>query len=321
MTTDIIEELRDYITSGGRVITQEIREYIEKEVDSGQTFSNHDVYNWLQLATIGDKEEQRKQKQAAATALRRISEDEGIIKRWGTKAGIWKKVSLLFSPIDFVNAPTDAFDIDLPFNLSKIINVYPADIICFAGKPNAGKTTAMFHIIKKNMKKWGKEGIFYMTNELRDTSLRRKLELHKDIALGEWEFTAVPCFGDYEDAVQPNAINIFDWIAMADASYMIENVMGAIKAQLDTGIAIICIQKKGNYKDMKGREVVVDLGTGGWKGVHYPTLYCAMDYGRAKIIKAKDWKTAENPQDKICNFKIYGGSKLEWSDWHDEWEK
>ena len=108
---------------------------------------------------------------------------------------------------------------------------------------------------------------------------------------------------------------------MADASYMIENVMGAIKAQLDTGIAIICIQKKGNYRDMKGREVKVDLGTGGWKGVHYPTLYCAMDYGKAKIIKAKDWKTENNPQDKVCDFKIYGGAKLEWTDWYEEWTK
>ena len=143
------EELRSVCVMEGRVLTQEIRDYIEKEVDPGQTFTNTDVYNWLHLATIGDKEEQRRQKQNVATGLRRIAEDEGTIKRWGTKVGTWKKVAIAFAPIDFLDAPTQAFDIVLPFGLSDLINIYPADLLCFAGKPNAGKTTAMLYIIKK----------------------------------------------------------------------------------------------------------------------------------------------------------------------------
>jgi len=323
MNTDqsakFIDEFKDVILDETRYVSENVRDWVN-DVDPGETFYSSELVRTLQNSSGLDGNERARFIKNVSKALSRLK-DEGILDKASSRRGHWRKVAIIYEPIDFLGAPTKPFEIDLPLGLSKIVNVYPSDILCFAGKPNAGKTTTVLHIIKRNMERWGKEGIYYMTNELRDTSLRRKLELHTDLTLADWQFTAIPCFGDHKDFVKPDAINIFDWIAMADASYRIENVMGDIKSKLDKGIAIICIQKKGNYKDMKGREVKVELGTGGWKGVHYPTLYCAMDFGKAKIIKAKDWKTEENPNGKVCDFKIFGGAKMEWSEWYEEWKR
>ena len=39
-------------------------------------------------------------------------------------------------------------------------------------------------------------------------------------------------------------------------------------------------------------------------------LYINMDYGTAKIIKAKNWRDSDNPNGKVIDFKIVNGWQI-----------
>lgn len=39
-------------------------------------------------------------------------------------------------------------------------------------------------------------------------------------------------------------------------------------------------------------------------------LYINMEYGRAKIVKGKNWRTMENPNGMMIDFKIVSGWKI-----------
>ena len=62
-----------------------------------------------------------------------------------------------------------------------------------------------------------------------------------------------------------------------------------------------------------------DYGVGGEKSLQKPTLYVAIDYNRAKLIKVKSWRGETNPNRNIVDFDLWHGWKfVPQGHWHSE---
>jgi hypothetical protein len=141
------------------------------------------------------------------------------------------------------------------------------------------------------------------------SELKKRLDLFDDIALSDWNFKAWERSDNFADVIKPGKgkINIIDFLEIYENFYEISGRIAEIHKKLNGAIGIIALQKNPG----------VDVGLGGFRGLEKPRLYLAMSPGVLKIIKAKNWKTSENPNNKQIRFKMVAGCKLfKQGDWH-----
>jgi hypothetical protein len=112
---------------------------------------------------------------------------------------------------------------------------------------------------------------------------------------------------DFAEVIQPNALNIIDYLELHDEFYAISRVINDIYNKLENGLCIIALQKNPG----------AETGLGGWRGLEKPRAYLTMDSGFLHIVKAKNFTTDVNPNGKQTMFSIWQGWQLTGS---DKWE-
>lgn len=278
-----LEETIGSAYSGDRGLTQSVREFVTQ---THGTFSTRQLDD--ELGITGKQKQQRK------TILARLTK-EGVIER--QKVGYYRVKEAALPDMDWQNADTDSgLDIKLPFDIHELVEIYPKNIIIIAGTTNAGKTALLLNFIKLNMHQFE---IHYFTSELSEQELSKRISrFGNDI---EWQFHAHERNNDFDSVIVPDAINIVDYLEPPSGEYYaIADQITAIHSKLTTGIAIIAIQKKRK----------AELGRGAEFSEEWARLYISMDNGRLKIVKAKNWRTGTNPNNKVYTFKLVDGCKF-----------
>ena len=77
-------------------------------------------------------------------------------------------------------------------------------------------------------------------------------------------------------------------------------LLAEIQKKLNGAIVIVALQKNPGC----------DRGLGGYRTLEKPRLALAIDSGVLKIVKAKNWRTGENPNGKQIGFKLVNGWNL-----------
>ena len=269
-----------------RSITDEVREWV---LTSSGLFLTSDVHKELDLTS-------RDLKKQANEAIRRLAND-GILAPCGVKRGCYRLIEADSPMIDFINADiSEVYDIYWPFELEKLVNIYPKNIIILAGAPNAGKTAFLLNTIKKNM---DRHRIEYFSSEMGPEELKLRLSKFDDLELKDWKFYPRERAFNFADAIVPDALNIVDYLEITEDFSKIAGEIKMIFDRLNKGIAIIAIQKK----------IGADLGRGAEFSLEKARLYLSMDGGKLKIIKAKNWVSSLiNPNNMELKFKLVGGA-------------
>jgi len=195
-------------------------------------------------------------------------------------------------------------DLWLPFDIHKHFNVYPGNLLTFAGVTDSGKTALAVNIIKSNDDKWT---IDYWTNELSAEELNERLRnIEQDKPLEDWNFTAKAIQPGYLQKIRPDILSIFDYIDVGDPFYQIAEEQQAIHDTIGKGVAIIFLQKDESRI----------LGRGKAFSAQLPRLYISMDMKTVYAYKAKTPKDPNNPlKGKTCNFKLRNGVHFEFDEW------
>ena len=194
-----------------------------------------------------------------------------------------------------------------PFGIERYFKTYPGNIIALAGAADSGKTAILLNFIRLNQFDFP---IYYQSSEMGKEELASRLEKFEGIKLEEWNFTAEERSSNFSDIIQPDAINIIDYMELSRDFYVVAEYLRQIHDKLGSGICLVALQKKRN----------ADLGRGGDFGLEKPRLYLSIDAGKCTIQKAKNWVNPEvNPNNLVINFKIVGGCRfLITNDWHME---
>ena len=161
------------------------------------------------------------------------------------------------------------------------IKVYPKSVIVCAGVSNQCKTGFLLNFLVENM---DTHHCVYMTNELSDEEFVDRMSAFDwaecTNGTGDWKFDAVEHFDNYQDIIQPNAINIIDCLDPGENPYFIGVLIDQIRKPLDKGIAVVAVQKGiTTWQDKEGKKHYSyrEYGTGGQYSEHRARLVLHFD--------------------------------------------
>lgn len=290
---NVLASVRERVGRGERNLSKDIGDWVN--LTEG-VFNLTELRKDLQIITSTDRAN-------LSVVIHRLK-DQGVIESGGRKNGEYRRIVRDCERVDWINAPTDPIPFKWPFGLEDLANIYPKSIVVIAGQSNAGKTSFLLDFVKRNQ--WAFD-IHYFSNEMGGSEAKVRLLKHEDITLNEWKFNLWDRTDHFGDVIIPDGVNIIDYLEEKDGeAFKIPSYISQVWNKLDKGIAIIAIQKKG------GR----DTGVGGEGTLAKSRLYLAMEFGIIKIVKAKAWAGARNPNGMTKKFRLIQGWKyIEDSDW------
>ena len=283
-----------------RNIMQDAREF----VDISQ--SGHiNITEASQFAQVVTKE----QKHALRMAFIRL-EKEGIIKRVGKRSGQYEIIDKSEELIDYKNIDMTPYDVRMPMQIEKWVEVNKGNIVVIAGESNAGKTAFLLNVAQMNS--IGGRKVNYMSSEMHDgVELRKRLDKFH-VPLDSWDSVKFQFRVDgFPDKIEPDGLNIIDYLdegSDQDATRMPSRLRDIANA-LKTGVAFVAIQKHPGK----------DFGYGGAGTLNRARVYITITRENIlTIVKAKIWANENvNPNGSFCKFKLGGGCtfKID-SDWN-----
>lgn len=226
----------------------------------------------------------------------------GQLKRFGSRDGWYVRMEEQAETINWWDADTKPLNICYPFNIEDFVHTYSKNIQIIAGEANSGKTAFMLNFAMFNMQN---HKVLYCSSEMGAVELRKRLEGFEEsqlIQMPEWRRVKfIERTSNFADIIDPDGINIIDFLEISDNFYLIAQYIKEIYDKLKNGICMIGIQK-----DKKK-----DFGRGGTLGLEKPRLYLNMGHGELKIIKAKIWAKKDlNPNNMNIKFKLVNGAKF-----------
>jgi len=268
-------------------------------------FSVSDCFNALQSVTSVTNRDNVRQ------ILHRLRAD-GVIEKHGSQDGVYRRVDNRLQVLNWWEATGEPFAIAWPFELEKLVTLYPKNIAVIAGAPNAGKTTIGLNTARLNINRYP---IRYLTSEMGENELRNRLGAF-EANLDDWrKIEFIDRASSFAPMVLPNGLTIIDYLEISDKFWLVAEELKQIYEKLETGVAVVCLQKT------QGK----DAGRGGDFGLEKPRLYLNLDQDPPQgnlltIRKAKEWADKlNNPNHKKLRFKIIGGAKLvPVGDWYYE---
>ena len=213
---------------------------------------------------------------------------EGVIEKHPHQEGKYRYIRKTVSKLNPKADPQNVIDLKWPrdietdehFQLDSI-KIYPKSVIVLSGVSNHCKTTFLLNFLIENM---DNHHCVYMTNELSDEEFVDRMSRFDWVETqnrnGEWKFDAIEHFENYQDVLQPDAINMIDCLDPGENPYYIGVLIDQIRQALGKGIAFIAIQKGiSTWYDKQGEKHYSyrEYGAGGQYSEHRARLVLHLD--------------------------------------------
>ena len=233
--------------------------------------------------------------------LKRLCDDH-FVERHPKEDGKFRLLDNQAPIIDWQTADsTKVLGLNWPFELEKLVAIYPKNIAVIAGTFNAGKTAFCLNFIARNQHRTEIASLLpiqYFSSEMGPEEM--KLRLGK-FPVSDWAFEARERSANFADVIMPDNINIIDYLEVTNDFFLVAEEISKIWDRLKGGIALIAVQKKQG----------AILGRGAEFSAEKPRLYLSMDAGRLTIVKGKNWaQEGQNPNGLKFSFKLVGGYKF-----------
>ena len=232
--------------------------------------------------------------------------DKGLAYPIKGRDGYWRKADLSLEEEQWWNRDDveEEDSIILPLGINKYGHLPRPSLILVAGLYNQGKTAFCLNVVKLNIDKWKDNMFLYASEGLEQLSwkFRKLLPLIEKPP----PFKVYRRFENFADVIHPNGLNIIDYLRTdMDKPYTVTNKLLEINKKLDTGIAVVAMQKPPGRK----------IAFGGTSTGAEPTLYISIDKGYLEFEKIKAPKPMDiDPYRTKIHFKItYGVNFIEGS--------
>jgi len=283
-----------------RNLAQETRDWTRETTG---WFLKKQYENELQLYTKQDRDA------AYAEVLRLLKKNELIAHH--ADHGKYRKRYAEIEEIRWQEAAGVDLPIKWPFHIEEYVKFFPKNSAVIASHPDGGKSGFVFDFVRRNLLAIDDLRqhfadpftIHVFDSEKGKEELSERIKRIDDVDIGAWgkHVKFWERSSRFEDVIHPDAINVIDYLEIVENFAEVGKDIKAIHDNLDTGIALIALQKNWG----------ASLGRGGVGSIEKPRLYMTMDRGRLKIEKAKNWRSIEhNPNGMIADFKLVGGSNF-----------
>ena len=265
----------------------------------------------------------REQKNVRSQVLNRLKK-QGLITQNGTRRGEWRVKQNEIDLMDVFSVSDNSITMPFPLGISNLCKVYPKSIVIIAGSSNSGKSAYAsslihniyslkdyVHDLKVQLGMEKEPQVWYFNSEMGPEELRSRWSNFEDMDVFK-KCKVVSRSQNFQDVIDPNGINIIDFMEVYDNFWEIGGWIRDVYDKLDKGIAVICIQKKRGVEIARGGEITLEKAR----------LYIALDEnkpygGICKIVKAKSFvDPTNNPNGQEIDFKLVDGCKfITTSDW------
>ncbi len=233
----------------------------------GKTFTSDDVYRFFQVDRKPNAVEAKKALGLVLYNLSKINKKPELEQNGKTYRIIDKSLNI----IEWWNAVKgDTLKIKYPygiedhtsFGFEDSILVYPKDLIVIAGEGNTAKTCWCLNFMVENMDTYP---CYYFTSEFNAPKFLDRMGHFDWVSIykedGTPKFVLAEQSEHWQDVIQPNAINIIDWVYLDDEMWKVRTIMKNIVANLDRGIAVVVLQKRSYKQVGEGGEGTKDLAS------------------------------------------------------------
>jgi hypothetical protein len=230
---EIKKRIHDWIASGG----------------DGE-FSNFEIDRDLDLIEPHEKAHRQ-------TVLMLMVQD-GKIKQEGKRRGVYRVINKDVNIIDYKNANTKFFYLAMPLNISMYCRLFAGSLIAISGEKNVGKTAFALNIVKLNQNRG--IPINYMSSEMQDEEFAYRLSMFDDVKIEDWNFKPIDRNENFEDILDPNAINIIDYLEIYDSFYKIGSKMANFYQVMrkGEGCLIVFVQKNPRQEHGRGDTFLIE---------------------------------------------------------------
>ncbi len=270
-----IKSAMDRVVRRERNIAQELRDWINESV-SGQ----FKVSDW----SAESAEVSKKDRHAAVVALKKLC-DEGIVERVGKRTGEYRIIEKNFIVQKWWEDTGRPLDILFPMDIHKFAKIYPGNIILLEGQKSQGKSAFALEFCRIN------RGLFqgkirYQNVEMSDSELVERFRNYPVdiITINEWKESVefIKRTFDWWDAIEPNGLNIVDYLVEYEKAYLLAQYVFNIHQKLKGGIALVIVQRDPFKPYPSGGRAVRDI----------PRLILSMMYHKIKIEDIKSFYSA-----------------------------
>jgi len=184
----------------------------------------------------------------------------------------WEDVDT--EPIEGFRFPRNYNEDLQSFGIEHCVEIFPGDMILISGRSNYGKTAMALSLMGENLP------LMYavlMGSEYTASDGKISPKFKRRMKRMDWvnwitddgkpRFDLLPVGADYEDYVEPDCLNVIDWISLNGEYYLIDRVMKSIKDRVGHGVAVVVIQKN---KD-------AEFGEGGERTERYADVHLRID--------------------------------------------
>jgi len=257
----------------------ELRRLVDEYIDSSDGwFLTADIWNQFNVKS-------REAKKIVWERLKEL-EDKGTLEKQGKKyrkRQRGRRLDAKANPEDkvVINWPRSIED-DSDFMLDRV-TLFKKAVVVVTGVSNKGKTTFCLNVVVENLDHPTLK-VKYITNELADEELADRLRKMSWIDAwnsdGEYRFEAVELFEEWQDEIEPDYINIIDYLDPGENFFAVGRFIDIIRQRLRNGIAIIALQKgtsKYRGRDGKDHFSINQYGVGGQFSEHRARLVLHID--------------------------------------------
>jgi hypothetical protein len=242
----------------------------------GKNVNLKDIRSALNIET-GSKDDNNLRTQMSTTLI-----EKKIVSSLGRNDGIYKVIK----PVQPINWWEDreneeplnfrfprCYEDNTEFGIEDLVEIYAGDMILIAGTSNYGKTTIALSLLGENL---GLMAAYLMGSEYTAANGKispkfkrrmKRMNWVEWMAGGKPRFQLYPVGADYEDYIQPDALNVVDWITLPGEYYLIDSVMKSMKDRVGNGVIVAVLQKNRN----------MEWGEGGERSERYADVYITID--------------------------------------------
>ncbi len=233
----------------------------------GKTFTSDDVYRFFQIDRTKNAVEVKRALGQVLYKLSHINKDAELEQHGKTYRVIdrtlnviewWKAIKGDTLTIKYPRGIED----DTSFGFEDSILIYPKDLIVVAGEGNSAKTAYCLNFMIENMDTYP---CYYFTSEFNDAKFIDRMRHFDWVNIykedGTPKFILAEQAEHWQDVIQPNAINLIDWVYLDDEMWKVRTIMKNIITNLERGIAVVVLQKRSYKQVGEGGEVTKDLAS------------------------------------------------------------
>lgn len=267
-----IKSAMDRAARRDRNIAQELRDWVNESV--GGQFK---VSDWYRESAVVSKQD----KHSAIVALKKLC-DEGIVERIGKRTGEYRIIEKDFTVQQWWQDEGVPLSIELPLAVHTLAKIFPGNIILLEGEKSQGKSAFALEFCRMNRKLF-KSKIRYLNIEMSDSELLERFNSYPQdlISKNEWRESVefIKRTSDWWDLIEPDGINVVDYLVEYEKSYLIAQFIFNIHQKLKSGIALVVIQ----------RDPFKPYGVGG-RGVRdIPRLVLSLMHHKIKLEDVKSF--------------------------------